>query len=118
SRWADAHASYAAQIVDYFAPTPVFKVPLFPDEVVGIERLGKVSETLFDGRDPAERFVDQPPLRFEKIEDRYRLTLGLPFAEKGDVNITRHDNDLVVRMGAFKRHVALPRALVQHQEVR
>ncbi len=115
SRWAETHAAYAAQIVDFFAPIPVFKVPLFADEVIGADRLAQVGQALYDGRDAADRFVDGPPYTFEKVDDRYRLLMRLPFAEKSDIDINRIDHDLIVRIGAFKRHVALPRSLAQFQ---
>jgi arsenite-transporting ATPase len=116
SQWAKTHAAYAAQIEEYFAPIPVLKVPLFADEVIGMERLGQVGESLFHGEDPAKRFVDRPPFSFDKIKDTYRLTMALPFVEKGDVDLVRMEQDLIVRIGAFKRHVTLPRSLVQFKQ--
>jgi len=116
SRWAETHAAYAAQIVEYFAPIPVFKVPLFADEVIGVDRLAQVSEALYDGHDAAERFVEGPPYSFEKVADNYRLTMNLPFAEKTDIDLNRVDHDLIVRIGAFKRHVTLPRSLAQFKQ--
>lgn len=117
SRWAETHAAYAAEIAEFFAPIPVLRVPLFADEVVGVDRLSQVSETLFADRDAAARFIDRPPYCFDKVEDRYRLSMSLPFADKRDVDLTRMDHDLIVRIGAFKRHVTLPRSLVQYKQV-
>ncbi len=116
SRWAEAHAAYAAQIVEYFEPIPVFKVPLFADEVVGLDRLGLVSDGLFDGRNPADRFVHSPSFSFDKVDGKYRLTMPLPFAERADVDLLRKEDDLIIRIGSFKRHVTLPRSLVQAKQ--
>lgn len=113
ARWAEAHAAYATQIEEYFDPVPVSKLPLFADEVVGLARLGKVADVLFDGTDPAARDVDRPPYNFEKIDGRYLLTMKLPFVDKKEINLTRYDHEVIIRIGTFKRHVALPRFLTQ-----
>lgn len=113
SRWAETHAAYAEQIEDYFEPVPVSRLPMFADEVVGVERLEELAAALFNGGDPAAGTMREPPFCFEKTEDGYRLSMSLPFVEKREIDLSRGDFDLTIRIGTFKRHVALPRSLIQ-----
>lgn len=113
ARWAETHAGYAAELEQYFDPVPVVRLPMFSDQVVGIPALERLAEALFAGADPARRVVDAPPYAFEKHGDGYRLTMHLPFAERAQIELSRVEHDLLVRIGNFQRRVALPRALAQ-----
>ena len=107
--WAETQAGYAAEIEEYFEPVPTFKVPLFEREVLGLDRLGEVAEAVYGSSDPAQLYLSKPPYSFEKGEGFYQLKLDLPLVDKGDIQLSRHDGHLIIRIGSFKRHVPLPR---------
>ena len=58
-------------------------------------------------------------LRAEFVKDGevYRLELTLPFVRKEEIDLTRQPEELVVRVGSFKRHVPLPRAVARLKTV-
>lgn len=110
--WATTQETYAGEVEDYFDPVPVFRLPMQSREVNGLERLGEFGDLLFEDRDPAAIYVDSPSYGFKKMEDEtYRLEIGLPFAIKEEIEINRQREDLVVRVGTFKRNILLPRAI-------
>lgn len=111
ARQAATQAAYVEQIRAYFAPVPVATVPLFPEEVLGLARLGELASALYPDDDPTRTLVNAPPYRFQRENGGYRLALSLPFAEGSDVGVTRIGEDLVVRVGGFKRFVPLPRTV-------
>jgi arsenite-transporting ATPase len=39
------------------------------------------------------------------------LRIALPFAEKSDIDLARHGDELVVTVGSYRRLLALPAAL-------
>ncbi len=43
----------------------------------------------------------------------YRLEIALPFVCKEDIDLQRQPEDLVIRVGSFKRHVPLPRTVAR-----
>ena len=109
---AQSQADYADNIRDYFAPVPVYTLPYFAEEVVGLASLERLAQQLYEDRDAAEVFVDMPPYGFRKEADgQYRLELRLPFAPKDQIDLSRNGEDMVVRIGAFKRNILLPRAI-------
>ena len=42
------------------------------------------------------------------------LRIDLPFAQKQDVDLARHGDELVVTVGSYRRLLALPAALSRH----
>jgi len=109
--WRDTQERWVQAIEEFFAPVPVWRVPLFEDEVLGVERLKKLSRTLYGERDPAERFFHEAPYHFRKVGTNYELRLRLPFVTNEDVNLSKKLDELVIRVGSIKRHVALPQRI-------
>lgn len=114
AKWAKSQAGYAREIGDYFAPIPVSPLPLFPEEVVGLDRLGQVADVLYGADDPLAAELASPPFAFSKEKDDYLLTLSLPFVEKQEVDLVRSGDDLVISLGSFRRHVPLPKAVMAY----
>ena len=42
------------------------------------------------------------------------LRIALPFAQRTDVDLARHGDELVVTVGSYRRLLALPAALSRH----
>lgn len=106
-------AAYAEEIREYFDPVPVARLPLFSEEVIGWQRLQEVAQALYGDEDPTARYVTAPPYDFVKDGNHYRLEITLPFVHKEDIDLQRQPEDLVIRVGSFKRHVPLPRTVVR-----
>ena len=110
--WSHTQQDYVQSIISYFDPVPVSKLPMFPREVCGIEDLGAFAGALHGEDDATRIFVDLPPYGFKKTsEDEYRLEIPMRFAPKEEINVLRKEDDLVVRIGTFKRNILLPRAI-------
>ncbi len=110
---AQAQADYAANIRDYFDPVPVSAMPFFAEEVVGLAPLEVFAQQLYDGRDAAAFFMEMPSYGFSKEGDQqYRLEIRLPFVPKDQIDLSRNGEDMVIRIGTFKRNILLPRAIV------
>lgn len=111
--WAKAQAEYAQGIVSHFAPVPTIRIPLMSNEVVGQAQLEKMAELLYPTGDPAGFFVESPSYGFSKDPSGdYRLEIKLPFAPQDQLEVSRVQEDLMVRIGTFKRNILLPRAIV------
>lgn len=92
---------------------PIKTVPLFDDEIVGIEALARMAAALYGEEDPAQIYYAGKPQTLEGLPNGdFRLTIPLPFATKGDVTLRQTGDELFVHVGAHRRHIILPRALV------
>ncbi|HEY6292867.1 MAG TPA: TRC40/GET3/ArsA family transport-energizing ATPase [Terriglobia bacterium] len=113
SAWRETQERWTQAIEEFFAPVKVWRVPLFQDEVLGTERLRALARTLFADRDPSERFYHEAPYRFRKSDGNYQLRLRLPFVSGKDVSLHKYLDELIIRIGPVKRHVALPQRMAQ-----
>ena len=114
--WAAGQHKLVTEMEDCFNPVPVTRVPYLDDEVTGIDKLKAFSQQMFADRDPAAFGIQSPAYGFDKESDEsYKLHVHMPFAEKQDIDIFRKGEDLIVRVGPFKRNLILPRALMGMQ---
>jgi arsenite-transporting ATPase len=116
-KWHSIHQRYSGEVEQSFQPLPIFNVPLFDEEVVGEKMLLKMAETIYGPRDPAQRFYEGSSQRVEKRDGEYVLALKAPFVDRGEVGLTRHDGELFVTVGNYRREVVLPRVLAGKETV-
>ena len=110
--WRAAQTEVLKEIDNYFNPVPVTRIPLFPQEVLGVDRLKQVAEVLYPGdEDPAAVTRTNRPYTFEKTNDQYSVKLELPFAVKGEVGLFKKGDELVVEIGTLRRHIGLPNTM-------
>ncbi len=114
--WKATQARYSEMVEESFSPVPIFQIPLFDDEVVGTASLQRMARATFKGRDPTTIFYQGKPQQVVKDGDDYLMILPLPLLDKSEVHLHRgvHD-ELVVRIGNWKRHISLPQSLMGKQ---
>jgi arsenite-transporting ATPase len=110
-RWRALHAEHLTAIEEGFAPLPVLKAALAGDELVGLDALRGFAAGLYGDDDPAARRHAGAPLRVRLLRGRHVLELDLPFADRDDLDLGRRDDELLVRVGPYRRAVVLPDSL-------
>ena len=111
AKWRKTQDQFLAEAHTYFDPVPILTLPLFDDQVVGIEGLTKLGAALYGAKDPAAAYRTDPPYRFVKKGGGYVLTLGLPFVAKDEIDLAVASGDLIVRIGNVRHHIPIPRTL-------
>jgi arsenite-transporting ATPase len=114
-RWKQAHQEHLQTIEDSFSPLPVLRARLAADELVGVDRLRVFADEVYGRTDPAAVLHDSDPLRIKKKGDTYVLTQELPFADRDDLEVGRHGDELLVRIGPYRRAIVLPDSLRRRQ---
>ena len=109
--WKRSQQHYIEEAMDYFSDVPIWKVNLFAEEIVGEQGLHRLADTLYSEINPADQFSKERPYQFQKMGDAYQLSMRLPFLSKEEIGLTKHGDELIVTVGGFKRHIALPRTL-------
>lgn len=109
-RWVRAQAGHLAEIEQSFAPLPLHTVPYLDAEPVGPDALAAVAGAMYGEADPFAPPVAAPPLR---VTPDGELLLALPLAERGEVNLARKGDELIVDVGSWRRVLALPAALAR-----
>ena len=112
-KWQRIHEKYRAEVEESFAGIPILNVPLFDQEVVGQEMLSRMAAAIYGDRNPADRFATSNSQRIDKDGSEYVLTLKVPFVDRSDVDLSRHNGELYVTVGNYRREIALPRVLAR-----
>ncbi len=112
TQWRRSQREALEEMESYFAPVKVKRVRLFDQEVLGRRRLQALAEALYaPGEDPAEPASLERPYSFQKVDGRYEVRLRLPFASKGEIGLFKKGDELVVEIGALRRHIGLPTSM-------
>ncbi len=114
-KWQLIHHRYQREVEESFAGIPIFNVPLFDQEVVGERMLSRMAKAIYGEEDPARRFATSNPQRIDKDGADYVLSLKVPFVEKSAVDLSRHNGDLYVTVGNYRREITLPRVLARRE---
>ncbi|MDI6815170.1 MAG: TRC40/GET3/ArsA family transport-energizing ATPase, partial [Dehalococcoidales bacterium] len=112
SFWKESQSKYYEVIKECFAPVPISTLPLLDREVVGIPMLGVIADALYREDNPTRLFFKGKVQDLQKEDEHYVLNLFLPFIEKGDISLMQSGDELIIRVGSFKRNIILPHTLI------
>ncbi|MEV4896564.1 ArsA family ATPase [Nonomuraea sp. NPDC055795] len=111
AQWVRAQGRLLAEAEESFAPLPIHVVPYLPAEPVGADALTALGESLYGESDPFAPPAVEAPLVLTADE----LSLALPGATKGEVDLARKRDELIVTAGPYRRIIALPAALARRK---
>ncbi len=109
--WKHIQERYREQVNESFSPLPVLSAPLFDREIVGRKMLAELGKCLFGEEDPARLMFAGRTMDIEKRGRDYVMSIPLPLAGKGDVDLLQKEDELIIRVGGLKRDIMLPRML-------
>lgn len=119
SEWRESQRRFLVEAEAYFAPVPFSRVPLFPHEVLGLDRIGEFARVLYGTeKDPALITRRERPYSFTKTGENYEVQLRVPFTEKREVGLFKKGDELVVEIGTIRRHIGLPISMASLTPVR
>jgi arsenite-transporting ATPase len=107
--WLNGQKQRLDEARNYFNPIPIFAVNQFKGEIVGYDNLKRLADQIYQQKNPLRRFYKEEPYKLSKVDGSYRLKLKLPFIMKKNVELNKYADELIVRIGGFKRHIMLPR---------
>ncbi len=110
-RWKSNQQVYKQEIYDNFHPLPVKEVPLFSEEMCGLEALDKLKEILYGDEDPTQVYYKENTVRVVQEKGFYSLELYLPGIPKEQIQLNKTGDELNVRIGNHRRNLVLPQAL-------
>ncbi len=116
-RWHEIQADYLVEIEEGFADVDIRRLRLFDVEMVGVDKLRLLGEELYGHVDPASRLSEGEPFQVIDDGDDVVIALSVPFVEKGDVDVARIAEELIVTVGSYRRAFILPDSL-RRREVR
>jgi arsenite-transporting ATPase len=116
-KWKESQQQYRHEIHENFRPLPVKEVPLYSEELCGLEALERLKETLYPGdEDPAQIYYKETTVKVvQEGNNQYSLDLYLPGIPKDKIQLNKTGDELNVRIGNHRRNMVLPQALAALQ---
>lgn len=114
--WKQAQAANLELVRAAFSPLPLFMVPMFPQEVVGIDMLRRLAQVAYGDADPAQVLHHGQVYHLEKEEGgQYRMHVSLPLTSREEIDLTRKRDEIMLRVGGHQRNLLLPTSLARLQ---
>lgn len=113
--WVVAQDAVLAQVTESFAGLPVWRSVYRPSEPVGVAALSTLASEVYAGDDPLELPAGDGPFRITRTGRGAVLHLSLPLVERGEVDLARTGDELVVSVGSYRRLLTLPAVLAKYR---
>ncbi len=114
-RWQEIQAGHLETVDEGFAEVDRRHLRLFDEEMVGVDRLRLLAKELYDGTDPADRLSHVEGFNVREEGDEVLMSLAVPFAETGEVDVVRIADEIVVTVGPYRRAFILPDSLKRRE---
>lgn len=114
-RWHEIQAEHLETVEQGFAEVDRRRLRLFDEEMVGIDKLRLLATELYGDADPSARLSRSEPFNVTEVDGHVRMSLAVPFAEKGDVDVVRIGDEVVVTVGPYRRAFILPDSLKRRE---
>ncbi len=111
AHWKENQKIYKQEIHDDFQPLPIKEVPLYAEELCGLEALERLKETLYGDEDPTQVYYQENTVRMIQEDQAYSLELYLPGIPKEQIQLNKTGDELNIRIGNHRRNLVLPQAL-------
>lgn len=115
--WIAAQQQVMAEVRQSFVDLPVWVSAYQPGEPMGVGALGDFARDAYGEDDPLAVPTGEGPMTIVRTDTGAVLRIALPFAERKDVDLARHGDELVLTVGSYRRLLALPAALARHRVV-
>jgi arsenite-transporting ATPase len=115
SGWVSAQAEVLAEVGQSFAGLPVWRSEYRSSEPVGVPALLDLGRSVYGDADPLDVPPSGEPLRITRSSEGAVLRLRLPFVDRGDVDLARDGDDLVVTVASYRRLLTLPAGLARRR---
>jgi len=112
--WVASQQAVLAEVRQSFVDLPIWLSEYSPGEPVGVEQLVTFAEAAYDATDALAVPIGEGPMTITRTPTGAVLRIALPFAQRTDVDLARHGDELVVTVGSYRRLLALPAALSRH----
>ena len=98
ANWGNLHQARVTEARSTFYPLPVKEVPLYNDELKGIEMLKQNAEILFGDQNPSQIFYRERVFEFNSNTTGFTLKLKVPFTQNADFLVERISDRLTIKV--------------------
>lgn len=107
--------SYLQLVTSSFDPIPVLTAPYYEHETLGYARLKALAQALYGDTPPHHILYHHQPVSFVSENGSHLVRIHFPFVSREEIALSKVGDELIIRMGAFKKNLVLPRAFARLQ---
>jgi arsenite-transporting ATPase len=113
--WMEIQGGYIKELQEVFGGIPIYKIPWFDSELTGIAGIERIEQEVLTGQEIFAIHADIEGERYEQTDEGYEMKLPLPFIQKEDIKLHESDQEVIVRIGNFKRNIPKPSVLREYE---
>ncbi len=113
ARWVEAQDAVLGQVAQSFPDQRVWPVEYRTAEPVGVATLTELADAMYGDDDPLANPTGRGPFDVELTETGAVLRLALPYVTRGEVDLARNGDELVVTVAPHRRLLTLPTAIAR-----
>lgn len=98
ANWGNLHQARVTEARSTFYPLPVKEVPLYNNELKGIEMLKQNAEILFGDQTPSQIFYRERVFEFNSNTTGLTLKLKVPFTQNADFLVERISDRITIKV--------------------
>lgn len=98
ANWGNLHQARVTEARSTFYPLPVKEVPLYNEELKGIEMLKQNAEILFGNQNPSQIFYRERVFEFNSNTTGLTLKLKVPFTQNADFLVERISDRITIKV--------------------
>ena len=106
--WKKIQGEYIEKLNEVFLDMPTYKIKWYEIDINGFEGLQRIINDSLEDENIFNVLKINSNETFKKLENGYSLTLKIPFAEKDDFDLFESSNEIIIKIGNFKRNIPLP----------
>lgn len=111
AEWMELQAAYIEELAAVFGAIPITHIKWYEIDMNGMEALDRlVQDALTDDHVLDVRVVQSNEI-YERNQEGYLLTVMLPCVKKEEIQLHESGNDIIIRIGNFKRSIPVPDTL-------
>ncbi len=111
NEWKVNQNRYLEELEAVFVNIPTYKIKWYEVDINGIGGLERVVCDSLKDKELFKVLNNTQNETFEKIDDRYRLEVYIPFANKTDFDLFESGTDIIIKIGNFKRNIPIPNTI-------
>jgi arsenite-transporting ATPase len=90
-------------------------IPQVYEEVLGYEKLKEFGKKIYQDKNPVEVFFKDKPFEIFEKNGNYILKIILKEPSEEKLEVYQKEEDLIIKIGNFKKHFFLPRVLLNKE---
>ena len=114
-KWVNMQEEGLQEIKECFSEVPKFYLELQKGEICSLEDLQRTGEMLFLDQDPFRILFKEEIYKVSLLEGEKKLTILLPFADKGELELKQSGRELVLAVKNEVRRFPLPVTLQDNE---